>query len=100
VGVWFKCLAFLNDPKTHDEAVKIMAKRIEAKPDDLEKNLKGTHLLDGPGNLKAMLKGNNLDSIYGSLQHADKFFLARKVYDKPVNTTTMVDPSLVQDLVK
>jgi len=98
VGVWFKCLDYLNDPKTHDEAVKIMAKRIDAKPEDLEKNLKGTHLLDQAGNRKAMLKGNDLDSIYGSLENADKFYLKRKVYDKPVNVSKMVDPSLVKEV--
>ena len=89
VGVWFKCLDFLNDPKTHDEAVKIMAKRIEGKPEDLEKNLKGTHLLDGPGNLKALRKRNTLDSVYGSLQNADKFSTSRsiKVYYKSPNKT-------------
>jgi NitT/TauT family transport system substrate-binding protein len=99
VGVWFKCLDFLNDPKTHKEAVEIMAKRIDAKPDDLEKNLKGTHLLDGEGNLKALRKRNTLDSVYGSLQNANNFYLKRKVYDKPVNVAKFVDPSLVKEVL-
>jgi NitT/TauT family transport system substrate-binding protein len=100
VSVWFKCLEYLNDEKTHEDAVKIMAKRIEGKPDDLEKNLKGTHLLDGRGNLKAMRKRNTLDSIYGSLANADSFYVKRKVYEKPVNVETMVDPSLVKELLE
>jgi len=97
-GVWFKCLAYLNDPKTHDDAVKIMAKRIDGKPEDLEKNLKGTHLLDAEGNLKAMRKRNTLDSIYGSLTNADKFNLARKVYDKSKDVDKFVDPSVVKEV--
>ena len=96
VDVWFQCLDFLNAPKTHDEAVKIMADRVKGQPADLEKNLKGTHLLDKEGNLKAMQKKNTLDSIYGSLQNSDKFNLGRKVYDKPVNVNKMVNPSLVE----
>jgi len=100
VSGWFKCLEYLKDEKTHEDAVKIMAKRIEAKPEDLEKNLKGTFLLDGPGNLKAMRKRNTLDSIYGSLQNADDFYLKRKVYDKSVKTENMVDPSLVKEVLE
>jgi NitT/TauT family transport system substrate-binding protein len=99
VGVWFKCLDFLKDPKTHEEAVRIMAKRIDGSAVDLEKNLKGTHLLDGEGNLKAMRKRNTLDSIYGSLQNADRFYLERKVYDKARNVVRMVDPTLVKEVL-
>ena len=99
VKVWFKCLDFLNDPKTHKEAVEIMAKRISGKPEDLEKNLKGTHLLDGEANKKAMLKRNTLDSVHGSLQHADKFFATRiKDYKSP-NVSKMIDPSLVKEVL-
>ena len=60
VGVWFRCLDFLNDPKTHDDAVRIMAGRIEnGKPDDLEKHLKGTQLLDRDENLKRSGEGRH-----------------------------------------
>jgi NitT/TauT family transport system substrate-binding protein len=99
VAVWFRCLEFLNDPKTHDEAVQIMARRIDGKPEDLEQNLKGTHLLDGEGNLKALRKRNTLDSLYGSLQNADAFYRKRKVYDRPVNIDTMVEPGLVKEVL-
>jgi NitT/TauT family transport system substrate-binding protein len=99
VGVWFKALAYLNNKDSHADAVKIMAKRIEGSPEDLEKNLKGTHLLDETGNLKALRKRNTLDSIYGSLQNANDFYLKHKVYEKAVNVETMVDPSIVNELV-
>ena len=59
VGVWFKCLDFLNDPKTHEEAIAIMAKKIKVPPAEMEKNLKGTKLLDRAGNLKARGEGYN-----------------------------------------
>jgi len=100
VTVWFKCLEFLNEPKTHDEAIKIMAGKVKAKPEDMEKNLKGTHLLDGEGNVKALRKRNTLDSIYGSLQTADKFYLSHKVYEKPLNVAPFVDPSLVTEILR
>jgi len=83
--------------KTRKEAIEIMAKRIEGKPEDLEKNLKGTHLLDPVGNQIAMRKRNTLDSIYGSLQNGDQFYLDRKVYASSVDTAKMVDPTLVKE---
>jgi NitT/TauT family transport system substrate-binding protein len=100
VGVWFKCLEYLNDEKTHEDAVKIMAKRIDGDPKDLEANLKGTKLLDGLGNSRAMKKRNDLTSIYGSLANANTFFLKRKVYKDPIRTENMVDDSLVEEALK
>ncbi len=96
VGVWFKCLDYLNDKKTHDDAIKIMSQPIKGKPEDLEKNLKGTHLLDGTGNLKAFQKKNTLDSVYGSLINADKFYKGHVKDYKSPNTDKMVDPNLVK----
>jgi NitT/TauT family transport system substrate-binding protein len=99
VGVWFKCLDYLNDPKTHDDAVKIMAGRINGKPEDLEKHLKGTHLLDKDGNLKAMEKRDTLDSVYGSLKNADSFYVKRKVYKDSQDANTYVDPSILKEVL-
>jgi NitT/TauT family transport system substrate-binding protein len=99
VKVWFKCLEFLNDPKTHKEAVEIMAKRVETKPEELEKNLKGTFLLDGEGNEKALRKRPTLDSVYGSLQNADAFYVKREVYQKPLDVSPFVDASLVKEVL-
>jgi NitT/TauT family transport system substrate-binding protein len=100
VGVWFRCLAYLKDPKTHEDAVKIMAGRVTGlKPEDLEKHLQGTHLLDRDANLKALEKRDTLDSVYGSLKNADAFYLRHKLpdYDKPKDINTYVDPSLVKE---
>jgi NitT/TauT family transport system substrate-binding protein len=96
VGVWFKCLDYLNDKKTHDDAVKIMSQPIKGKPADLEKNLKGTHLLDGEGNLKAMQKNNTLQSIYGSLINANKFYEKHVKDYKAPNVDKIVEPKLVK----
>jgi NitT/TauT family transport system substrate-binding protein len=104
VGVWFRCLKFLNDPKTRDEALKIMAGRINAKAEDLEKNLKGTRLLDREENLKAMnrkldrLEGD-VYSVYGSLKNANEFYLRRKLpkYESQ-DIYKYVDSSLVREI--
>jgi NitT/TauT family transport system substrate-binding protein len=100
VGVWFKCLDYLNDPKTHDEAVKIMTKRVPTvKPADLEKNLKGTKLLDRAGNLKAMEERKSLDSVYGSIDNANAFYIKHDPkYKPPQDTKKYVDSSLVKEV--
>ena len=102
VAVWFKCLAFLEDAKTHDEAVKIMAKRIsaDAKPEDLEKNLKGTKLLDRDGNLKAMEERDTLDSVHGSMKTADQFYVKTNYYTDPRYDKKYVDVGLVKEVGK
>jgi NitT/TauT family transport system substrate-binding protein len=99
VGVWFKCLDYMNDDKTHADAVKIMAARINGKPEDLEKNMKGTFFLDREGNLKALEKRDTLDSVYGSIKNANAFYLKHKVYDKAQDGDSYVDPSLVKEVV-
>ena len=89
--VWFKTVAYIQDPKTHDDAVKIMAARIKMTPEDYDKNLKGTFLLDVPGNVKAYEKRDTLDSVYGSSKIADAFYVKNEVYKKPADIDSYLD---------
>jgi len=102
VKVWYKCLDFLNDPKTKDEALTIMAKRIsaEAKGSDLAANLAGTKLLDREASLKAMEKRDTLDSVYGSMKVADQFYIKTKFYAESRYDEKAIDASLVKDVGK
>jgi len=101
VGVWFQCLNYLNDPSTHQDAVRIMTKRIgNVKPEDLEKNLKGTKLLDLQANLKAMEKGDTLESVYGSIKNANAFYQKHLKDYKSQNANKYVDSSIVRELAE
>lgn len=99
VSVWFKSLDFMNDPKTHEEAVKIMAARVNVKPKDFEKNMAGTHFLDRAGNTKALEKSEGLESVYGSMKYANAFYTKAKVYKDSQDVNAYVDPSLVKDVL-
>jgi NitT/TauT family transport system substrate-binding protein len=100
IGVWFKCLDFLEAKETRAEAVKIMAGRINAKSDELEKNLKGTFLLGKENNLKALEDRDTLDSVYGSIRNANKFYLAHNLKDyKSQDAADYVDPSLLKEVL-
>ena len=98
--VWFKTVAYIQDPKTHDDAVKIMAARIKMSPEDYDKNLKGTFLLDVAGNVKAYEKRDTLDSVYGSSKIADAFYVKNEVYKKAADIDSYLDPSFVKELAK
>ena len=98
--VWFKTVAYIQDPKTHDEAVKIMAARVKVSPADYDKSLKGTFLLDLPGNVKAYEKRDTLDSVYGSSKTADAFYVKNDVYKKAADIDSYLDVGIIKELSK
>lgn len=99
-AAYVKTVKFIQDPATADEAVKIMAARVQVDPKQYAKNMKGTFLLDLEGNLKAMTKGDGLDSVYGSNKVADAFNVKYGVYEKAQDTDSYVDPSIVKELAE
>ncbi|MBC7782820.1 MAG: ABC transporter substrate-binding protein [Burkholderiales bacterium] len=100
VSAYLKTVAFIKDPATRAEAVKIMAARVQVDPAEYEKNLKGTFLLDLEGNLAAMEKKDSLDSVYGSSKIANDFNMKHGVYKDAQNIDSYIDPSLVKELKK
>jgi len=98
VAVWFKTVDFINDPKTHDEAVKIMAAKVNVPADEYAKSLGGTALLGLDGNLKAFVKSESLMSIYGSLKTSDTFYTKNQVYKDAQKTTSYVTPKLIEEV--
>jgi NitT/TauT family transport system substrate-binding protein len=96
VKVWFRIAAFINDPKTRPEAVKIMAGKVNVDPAEYAKNLPGTHILGLAEEKKVYTKGPGLKSIYGSSTIANDFNFANKVYKK----AQIVDDYIYPDFVK
>jgi NitT/TauT family transport system substrate-binding protein len=94
IGVWAKVVAFINDPATHDEAVKIMAGRVGLAPAQYQQLLGGTHLLDIKEARLAFVKGDALSSIYGSSHNADDFNVHNAVYAQPQRIDGCIEPAL------
>lgn len=92
--VWYRCVAYINDPKTQPDAVKIMAARVGLTPQQYLPLLKGTHLLDLASAKKVYAKGDGLDSLYGSSANADKFNVRNSVYKQSQDVGSYIDPSL------
>src|SRR5258708_28287907 len=94
IGVWDKVVHYINDPATQDDAVKIMAARVDMAPDVFKPLLQGTHLIDIAEGKKTFVKASGLTSLYGSSKIADEFNVANDVYKKAQDINSYIDPSL------
>ena len=91
--VWDKVVAYIEDPKTQADAVKIMAARSGVSPAEYLPLLKGTKLLSLAEARKIYVKGTGFGSLYGSTKIVDDFNVANKVYKAPENIDCYLDPS-------
>ena len=96
--IYYKCVDYLKDPKTMDDAVKIMAAKVSTDAGEYAKNIPGTHFLTLAESKVAMKKGTGLDSIYGSIAVGNKFNLDNKVYKDSQEAKDYVAPSIVKGL--
>ena len=92
--VWYRIVDYINDPKTFNDAVSIMASRVGLKPEVYKTFVKGTKILTLKEAQGFFKKGKGFTSVYGSTQIADDFNIANKVYDKPQDVDSYIDPSL------
>ncbi|MBX9847755.1 MAG: ABC transporter substrate-binding protein [Rhodocyclaceae bacterium] len=91
--VWDKVVAYIRDPKTSADAIKIMAARSGVTPTEYQTFVNGTHFLSLSEAQKLYVKGDGFGSLYGSTKYVDKFNVANKVYPKSENVDSYLDPS-------
>lgn len=96
IGIWYRIEAYINDPKTHADALKIMAARDGVAPTLYQRYVKGTHLLSLTEAKAAFQEGAGLSSIYGSDANADAFNLRNNVYKTQQTIKDYIDPSLIE----
>jgi NitT/TauT family transport system substrate-binding protein len=97
-GIYYKCVDYLKDPATKDDAIKIMAAKVGADVAEYATNVPGTHFLTLAEAKAAFKKGPGLDSIYGSLAVGNKFNLDNKVYKVSQKPESYLTPSVVEGL--
>ncbi len=97
-AIYYKCVDYLQDPKTKDDAIKIMAAKVGADVAEYASNIPGTHFLTLAEAKTAFKKGPGLDSIYGSLAVGNKFNLDNKVYKVSQKPENYLLPSVVEGL--
>jgi NitT/TauT family transport system substrate-binding protein len=98
VRVFYKCVDYIRDPATRDDAIKIMAARVGADVDEYAKNIPGTHFLSLAEAKAAFKKGDGLDSIYGSMTIGNQFNLDNKVYTESQKPGGYLAPSIVEGM--
>lgn len=96
VKVWQKTADFILNPATQDEAVAIMASRVELDAATYKPLLAGTKILTLAEAKAAAKKGDGLDSIHGSNKMVDDFNVKYGVYKAPQTLADYVDFSLLE----
>jgi NitT/TauT family transport system substrate-binding protein len=92
VKVWGKVVAYINDPKTQPDAIKIMSARVGLTPEAYKPLLKGTRLLNLAEGKAAFVKADGLKSLYGSSKIADDFNVKNAIYKEPQDLSKAIDP--------
>jgi len=95
IKVWDRVVHYINDPKTQDDAVKIMAARVGLTPEAYKPLLKGTKLIDVAEGKKVFKKGEGLASLYGSSKIANDFNVKNEVYKESQKIDSYIDASLI-----
>ncbi|HWU83945.1 MAG TPA: ABC transporter substrate-binding protein [Rhodocyclaceae bacterium] len=93
VKVWGKVVAYIKDPKTHADAVKIMAARSGVTPAEYETFVNGTNFLTLEESKKIYIKGDGFKTLYGSTKFVNDFNLSNKVYPKSEKVDSYLDSS-------
>lgn len=97
VSVWYKIADFLHDEANLDEALAILAARVNLKPEEYEPFFKGTYILTLDEALERWKDEEGLGSVYGSSKIADDFNVKFEVYEKPLDVKKYLDPSLTKE---
>lgn len=98
IKVYYKCIDYILDPKTKDDAVKIMAAKVGAKFEEYVDNVPGTHFLSLAEAKKVLKKGKGLDSLYGSMDISNTFNMDNKVYKVSQSSASYILPGVTESL--
>ncbi|MEO6005884.1 MAG: ABC transporter substrate-binding protein [Opitutus sp.] len=98
VAVWDKTLAYINDPATKADALKIMAARTGSTPEDYAAFIGGTHFLTLAESAKIIAnKGAGFTSLTGSSKASNEFNVSNAVYKESQDVTTYIDYTLTAE---
>jgi len=96
VSVWYKIVDFMKNEDNLDEALAILSKRVNLKPEEYEPFLDGTYILSLDEALARWEEAEGLGSIYGSTKYVDAFNLEFEVYKEAQDSSKYLDPSFTK----
>jgi len=96
VAIYYKCVAYLMDPATRDDAIKIMAAKVQADTATYAKNVPGTHF-ETLAEAKANYNGNGgaAINIHDSMVLSNTFSLENAVYKNSQKPEDYLSPAIV-----
>lgn len=97
VSVWNRVLAYLNEPATRDDALRIMAARTGSTPADYAAFISGTRFLTLAESAKVIASNHEFRSLAGSSRVADEFNVKNAVYKTPQDVKASFDPTLTSE---
>jgi len=98
VALWDKITAYINNPATRADALKIMAARTGSTPADYAAFIGGTHFLSLSDSAKIMAeKGPGFASLLGSSSVANEFNVKNAVYKQSQDVATYSDAKLTAE---
>jgi len=101
VSVWDKVVAYLADPATRDDGIRIMAARAGVDPKEYAAFISGTRFLSLTEGAKIMSSTEaGFGSLSGSSKIADAFNVKNGVYAEPQDIAASFDASLVSEILK
>lgn len=98
VKVWYRVVDYLKDPANEEEALKIMSSRSGVTPKEYAEFMKGVHFLSKDETKKVLVKSETFESLYGSTKIVDQFNIANKIYAKPQDIDSYIDPSIMLNM--
>lgn len=96
VGVWYRIVDYLKDEDNLDDALEILAARVNVSAAEYEPFFQGTYILSLDEALAAWEKGDSLASIYYSNTYVNDFNVKYEAYEEPLQSETYLDPSLTR----
>jgi len=96
--VWYKAVSYIQDEETQADALSILAARVGLTPEEYKPLLSGTRILTLEEAKKVLMKGDGLDSLYGSSKVSDDFNVKYEVYGEPQDIDSYIDPSITLGL--
>jgi NitT/TauT family transport system substrate-binding protein len=100
VAVWEKVVAYINNPATREDAIKIMASRVGTDPKEYAAFMAGTRFLTLAEGAKYFAsKSTGFDSLVGSSKIANEFNVKNGVYKESQDVPAYIDGSIVSEIV-
>ena len=96
VSVWYRIVDYLKDEDNLDEALEILAARVNISAAEYEPFFQGTYILSLDEALATWEKGDDLSSIYFSNEYVNAFNVKYEAYAEPLQSATYLDPSLTE----